>query len=287
MYKRLSVIVLSLSNFTSLCAVAVGDTEAQVIRELGQPNGTSQIGPGRVFMYFDRGTVLMDRGRVSIVNLSSKEDHERAKKLEAAEKAEAERIRLANERLEEIKKQEKAKEEAKEAAQERRRNRPKLSGSTLFEAAHAIKPSPIEVESVAISLTQQPAPPPYNEIRWGNSGGGNSYRYVATVYPPAPPPTAITFRIMVSNKTSEPLTGLDVIYTLEFVDKKPSPVTNSLNRAEVIYPGTSGMLQVTVALSDKDEWENFQDLEKVDVKLIKAGSNLNNSRTTWVRKDGK
>lgn len=265
--------VILLSSATSLLAVKVGDTEAQVIADLGKPKGTAPLGSDHLFMYYDRGTMLMHRGKVVTVNLSTEEDFRNARLKEEGERRALERQKEAAQR-----------EAAQRAAADKRRSRPKLSSETLFAPEPDTRQLGVGVTNLRLGVIQDPAPPPYTTIACSNGGESTTQRNVQTVYPPAPTPTELQIRLMVSNLTDAPISNLNLVYTLRINGGEELPVTVSGNRETVIYPGTCGELEISVKVSGEDDWQRLQDLDGVSFKFFRDDRQLDVSRPSWVRK---
>jgi hypothetical protein len=283
--RQSSLLFLGILFCADAYALKIGDTEEQAIRELGKPKEVSPAGPGRSFFYYEHGMILIHNGKVSNISLSSLEDFKKTKEREAALKAEQERIQKAQARLAELERDEKARSLAKQEAAEKRRSLPELSSNTTFFSLGEKQTEPgIYVDTLSISLTQAPAPPPYNEVRWGNSGGGPSYRYVQTVHPPAPPPTAVNVRVNLFNSSNAELTSIDVVYALQIGDETTQATSNSSNRSKFIYPNTSGTLEIAIPLTNKEMWEEMRGLEKITLRFLKSGKEIEVGRTVWERK---
>lgn len=284
--RRFTTLLLGFLLCIDAYALKVGDTEQQAIRELGKPKEVSPAGPGRSFFYYEHGMILIHNGRVSSISLSSLEDFRKAKEKEEAAKAEAVRVQKARAKLAELEKEENAQSAAKLEAEERRKSRPKLSSSTTFASLGEKRIQPgLYVDALSVSLTQAPAPPPYNELRWGNNGGGSWHRYVQTVYPPAPSPTALNLRFNLFNGSDAEVTGIDIVYSLQIGEEARPAISNSSNRSKSIYPNTSGTLEIVIPIANNESWEEMLGLEKVTLKFYKSGEELTVGRTIWERRD--
>lgn len=93
-----SIALLSVAALTATRAVQLGDSEAQVLSELGKPTARVASG-GAVLLTFSRGTVRIANGSVTAMELESAEDHarrtaEESARREAAAREAAERLRL-------------------------------------------------------------------------------------------------------------------------------------------------------------------------------------------------
>jgi hypothetical protein len=291
-----SVLITLLYGTAGLYAVKVGDTESQVIAELGKPSGTSPLGPGKMLLTYERGTVIVSQGKVTSANLSSLEDYKQAKKSEADEKlrlqkkqeadARALALKEADTKANEQRLQEEAKRnlEASEAA-ERRRSRPELSPSTTFDTTGAAETNEIYVKSLKLSVVRGPTPPPYESSKLGNDGGGHWRRYKTIVHPAPPCPHEIKILLTVSNNTTLPLTGLNLVYKLNVTDD--TAITTTQNRDVIILPKSSGEIEITVRVNDQAEWDKLQDLESVTVQFFKGETAIAVGNCNWTRKDAK
>lgn len=104
--RLVATFVMCAACLTPARAVQLGDTEAQVLAELGKPTARVASG-GAVLLTFPRGTIRIANGSVTAINLESAEDHARriadeSARREATAREAAERMRLRTEEGERI-----------------------------------------------------------------------------------------------------------------------------------------------------------------------------------------
>lgn len=91
---RLAVAAICAAGGHAALAVSVGDDRAAVVAELGEPSGAIGFS-GEERLYYDRGTVRVQGGRVIHVDLISDEELQRRRAAEAAARARVAEVQAA------------------------------------------------------------------------------------------------------------------------------------------------------------------------------------------------
>lgn len=160
---------------------------------------------------------------------------------------------------------------------------PELSNKTEFTAIDVDSAKDISVSALKVNILRPPTPPPYNRTSWGNDGGGHWSEYTDTIYPPAPDPTELKLLVVLFNNTDEALSNLNLVYALKIDSKIETPVTVSQNRDKIIFPKTSGELEISIKINDSESWNKLKNLEAISMRFFKGESRLMVSSCIWNR----
>ncbi len=158
-----------------------------------------------------------------------------------------------------------------------------LSNKTEFTAIDVDSSKDISVSALKVNILRPPTPPPYNRTSWGSDGGGHWSEFTDTIYPPAPDPTELKLLVVLFNNTDEALSNLNLVYALKIDSKIETPVTVSQNRDKIIFPKTSGELEISIKINDSESWNKLKNLEAISMRFFKGESRLIVSSCIWNR----
>jgi LysM repeat protein len=159
-----------------------------------------------------------------------------------------------------------------------------LSNKTEFVCMNVDSSKDISVSALKVNILRPPTPPPYNRTSWGSDGGGHWSEFTDTIYPLAPDPTELKLLVVLFNNTDEALSNLNLVYALKIDSKIETPVTVSQNRDKIIFPKTSGELEISIKVNDSESWNKLKNLEAISMRFYKGESPLNVSGYIWTRK---
>jgi LysM repeat protein len=164
-------------------------------------------------------------------------------------------------------------------------NGSELSNKTEFVSIDVDNTKDISVSALKFNILRPPTPPPYNRTSWGNDGGGNWSEYIDTIYPPAPEPTELKVMLVLFNNTDEALSNLNLVYALKIDSKIETAVTVSQNRDKIIFPKTSGELEISIKINDSESWNKLKNLDAISMRFFAGESRLKVSSCIWIRKN--